>query len=325
MNPRANLARRVRSAVNHEWLKLERRLRVCLPVGQPISAMVELCSVCNLRCPLCPAGCGELKRKRGFMEEEVFRAIVDQLDDVYTRDFIPAMWGESLLHPRFIEFMRYARRKTWRISLSTNGNPPRTDAAFRRDLVGTGIDEIVCAVDGHDQEAYSTYRRGGSLEKVHAFLRGLREARDAAGATRPRLVAQVHLFRFNEKHLDEIRSQVGPYVDDVWTKRTRTFYTDASKVEDLRALYGDLKPEDRTNQFPAEGRPACASMLLYANINWEGDVLACCKDPENILRFGNIRERPFREIRRSRRFRRAAQKLLKSQYEDEVCRRCFIY
>lgn len=316
-----NLAHRVKSAINHNYYLMQQKMKTCLPGGSPMSAMVELTNACNLTCKLCPSGNNALNRKVGFMDEELFRKIVDELDDTYVRDFIPAMWGESIIHPKFVDLMKYARQKTWRISLSTNGNKTGDEAYFK-GLVDSGIDEIVCAVDGHTQESYENYRRNGKLQVVHDFLKNTRIARDAANVSAPMLIAQIHLFSSNEDHLDDIKANVMPYVDKVQTKKTRTFYTDKNKIDNIADLRDGLKPKQEQFQFEG-GRPSCPSMMHSISINWEGDVLACCKDPNNVLRFGNVREQSIKEILKSKKYLQAKQRLLAGDFWEDICRECY--
>jgi MoaA/NifB/PqqE/SkfB family radical SAM enzyme len=68
--------------------------------GMPPAIGVELTNHCNLHCPECASGSGQMKRERGFMDIELFERIISELR--------PYLWninlyfqGESLLHPAF--------------------------------------------------------------------------------------------------------------------------------------------------------------------------------------------------------------------------------
>lgn len=318
-----SLKKRFIPSANHLLLQAQNKLKTCLPLGQPVLAMVELCNVCNLQCKLCPSGNNQLDRPVGMMKESVFQDIIDQLDDTYTRHLIPVMWGESMLHPKFIELMNYARKKSWKISVPTNGNISGDDQYFD-DLVATGIDEIVCAIDGHNQDIYEQYRSGGSLEKVHNFLINISRAKERASTKKPHVVAQVLLFKGTERHLQDIEKNIGSSVDEIRTKLARMFFTDEDKKNDLVSVQEKLRPENEENRFPSEGRPICPAMLYYVNINWEGEVIACCKDPKNHLRFGKVQKGSIAEIRKSKKFRETKQKLLRGDYEYEVCKKCYL-
>ena len=48
--------------------------------GQPFLMMVEPTN-CNLKCPLCPSGNGQMRRPRGNMSIDDFKQLVDQVAD----------------------------------------------------------------------------------------------------------------------------------------------------------------------------------------------------------------------------------------------------
>ena len=44
--------------------------------GMPVSVSAELTNNCNLQCPDCASGSGLMKRKRGFMDIELFKKVM---------------------------------------------------------------------------------------------------------------------------------------------------------------------------------------------------------------------------------------------------------
>ena len=69
--------------------------------------MVEPTNFCNLKCPLCPSGNGEMRRPRGTMGLEDFKKLVDQLGDEV---FMMMLWnqGEPYINKCFNQMVRYA-------------------------------------------------------------------------------------------------------------------------------------------------------------------------------------------------------------------------
>ena len=45
--------------------------------GRPVFLSVEPTSLCNLRCPECPSGTGELNRSGGSMDLNLFKSVID--------------------------------------------------------------------------------------------------------------------------------------------------------------------------------------------------------------------------------------------------------
>src|SRR5262249_1716259 len=60
-------------------------------------------------------------RPKGFMEENLFKHIADQLPGFSTRSVALHIDGEPTLHPKFIEFVEYLNAKGIRVGLLSNG------------------------------------------------------------------------------------------------------------------------------------------------------------------------------------------------------------
>jgi organic radical activating enzyme len=71
-------------------------------------------------------------------------------------------------------------------------------------LVGCGIDELVCSVDGVDQATFEPYRVGGDFHRARSFMADLCRAREL-GATL-RVVWRYVLFDHNDRdeHLEQL-------------------------------------------------------------------------------------------------------------------------
>jgi len=171
----------------------------------PILGSIDAANLCNLRCPMCMVGNRELDHPRGRMGLDVFRTIM--------REVGPALihlelyrYGEPLLNPELPEMIRVAAREyLCRTRVSTNLAMPLADDAIRH-LLDSGLDTLVVAADGPDQETYARYRRGGSVEAVLENLRRIVAARAAKADNRsPRIVWQYLVFAHNENRVAETR------------------------------------------------------------------------------------------------------------------------
>ncbi len=77
----------------------------------PIEAYVEPTLFCNLRCPACPTGLRLGERPVTTIDENLFKAAIDELGDYI---FLLWMynWGEPLLHKQTPELIKYAKKQT---------------------------------------------------------------------------------------------------------------------------------------------------------------------------------------------------------------------
>lgn len=80
---------------------------------------IEISGICNLKCAYCPHP--NSKRKKGLMNKRTFlksMSLVKKLN----QDFVCLHnFGEPLMHPKLIEFIKIAKKQVKHIVLSTNG------------------------------------------------------------------------------------------------------------------------------------------------------------------------------------------------------------
>lgn len=131
-----------------------------VPSGHRCMVTIELTSVCNLACPLCPTGTGILSREHKFIPLPMLERIVE-LTSPFAEGFVLNMFGEPTLHPDFAEAMRMTcHRPAW---LSTNLNHGEERA---RELARWDHLRVVCSVDTVKPEEYSVYRIGGDWDRM---------------------------------------------------------------------------------------------------------------------------------------------------------------
>lgn len=151
---------------------------------------VEPSFKCTLDCP----GCVRLDQRRlaspANLPLERFEKIARDLKDagVEVRAFDFQGHGEPILHPRLPEMIAIARALYPRsyLVMTTNANAKLKDALLR-----SGIDEIVCAIDGVDAASYEPYRIHGD------FPLALRFMTDAARSRSVRIIWKYILFEHN--------------------------------------------------------------------------------------------------------------------------------
>ena len=104
--------------------------------------------------------------------------------------------------------VRYCRDKNPHcfIHSSTNALFFQTDAKARA-CVESGIDLIICSIDGTTQEIYERGKMRGNLQEALDGMRRILRCREALARRRPVIVWRYILFRWNSspEQLDEAR------------------------------------------------------------------------------------------------------------------------
>jgi MoaA/NifB/PqqE/SkfB family radical SAM enzyme len=79
---------------------------------------IELASACNLQCSYCPRHF--LDNLNGFIDIHFFTGIIDEIESNPEIILVLHRRGESLLHPKFPDIMKYVKGKFKEIQLATN-------------------------------------------------------------------------------------------------------------------------------------------------------------------------------------------------------------
>lgn len=76
----------------------------------PFRLNIETGNICNLRCPLCPTGIGDVSMKKGILSFKLFKHVADQLiNNIQSINLYS--WGEPLLNPGLINMILYVKKK----------------------------------------------------------------------------------------------------------------------------------------------------------------------------------------------------------------------
>ena len=309
--------------------------------GRPYIIIVDPVNSCNLRCPFCPTGRGDLPLKPGKMPLDKFKKVVDASAQNVIK-MILYNWGEPFLHKDILSMIQYAHSKRISTAVSTNLNlmPDGGGEA----VVRSGLDDLILSCDGLSQETYEIYRRGGNLEKVLSNLKDVSTAKKRLNSRSPVIEFQFLVFKHNEHevpHVEAFAKEHGadfvrltkPYVNldyeeikhadnPEFVRRQYLQSTGSESIElDIFSPEGDQEACALHYKPPIECFWPWRSMV----INWNGQVDPCCG--KNYRQsFGNIFEQSLSEIWNNR-FYRYARAWIKGKAENDpemkiVCRGC---
>ena len=79
------------------------------PSNFPDRITLELTNHCNLSCVFCPRKF--MSKNQGNMEVSMAKRLLDEMADHLPVILVPFFRGEPLLHPRYAEIIKYAKKK----------------------------------------------------------------------------------------------------------------------------------------------------------------------------------------------------------------------
>ena len=111
--------------------------------GMPFFISIEPASICNLECPQCPVGKGDIKRQNKFIDNLLYKGLLDKIARK-TLVVNLSFQGEPLMNKSFHELVKIANNKGLFTICSTNGQLLTAEVALK--LVQSGLDRIIISV-----------------------------------------------------------------------------------------------------------------------------------------------------------------------------------
>lgn len=273
----------------------------------PLQVDIEVSSLCNLKCPMCFTITDEFKKnvKTGLFDETLYYKIIDEIAGK-----VPALRlsyrGETTLHPRLVEFVRYAKDKgnINDISFLTNGS--LLDGELFIALAEAGVNWITISVDGLGA-TYESIRRPLKFEDIFNRIRKIKEIKDAKGWHKPVIKIQsiYPAIRGNEQ---EFYKTFQPYVDQIAFNPLIDYLGNDSDI-----LY-------------TEGGFCCPQFYQRLFVCVGGNCVACSNDEYGALYVGDANKESIFDIWHGEKLSRLRE-LHSTPYgfqDIPTCRRCYL-
>jgi len=270
---------------------------------------IEPTNVCPYRCMMCPRG-KEMTRKTGFMEFSVFSKVIDEVvaypEEIKKKELKLFHFGESLLHPQIGEMNEYAASRGLNTVLSVNAiefNP-----AIAEKLIRGNASKIIVSLDGFDAESFETIR-GRKIDYQQAIENILQASaliRSLNGTTK--LFIRMIALILNAHKIEAFKSY--------WQEKNidteiRRFFPWGEK-EML-----EIGEYDKYPPFMP-----CPFSWQYLVVQWNGDVVACCRDYNAENKMGNVKRASLEEIWNSKKYTTFRENMIRGNYTHSICQTC---
>ena len=194
----------------------------------PPRIQLELTSVCNIQCLMCPTS-EQFLRPRKHMEWDIFKKSVDEIAKFGVKQLQLFHIGESLLHPRFFQMMDYLRQfdtigAKW---LSTNGVLLSEEMMYK--LLSSPIDFLNISLNSPDKETYSKLCPGSDYERVVRNLLAAIEIKKKSGKRKPTIRIQMIDQPLTRHQLLDFLAYWGSRADMLSINRLEAFAGQVSK------------------------------------------------------------------------------------------------
>lgn len=259
----------------------------------PLILMVEPTNICNFQCPLCENGSGKMTRPGGMMSKQSFTNI---LNDAGKGLKMLYLWnqGEPFLNREITGMIAEATHRNIFTIVSTNGSFLIRDA---ETLIDSAPDELIVSLDGVNEAAFNLYRRGGDFQEIIEGIKKLVKFRGKR--LKPYIALQFLLLKHNIHQISDFKRLCeNTGADRIYWKTVQV----SSSEEAAKYLPRDNR-YSRYDGYETlslkRKRFDCRRILYSMVIDWNGNVVPCCFDKDELFAVGNAIEGNIKDIWRS--------------------------
>jgi MoaA/NifB/PqqE/SkfB family radical SAM enzyme len=287
------------------WLKIIVKNKF---FGYPYLAIVETGNMCNIHCATCPTPHERLARPKMNMGRDEFKKIIDNIkNDIHV--VLLYNTNEPLLNPYLPEMIKYADRQNLYIMISTNAM--LLNEAKRKEILESGLDEIIVCLDGTTKESYEAFRVGADFATVYENIKSLCFEKKNGGYKKPFIELQFILNRLNQDQVPEIKKLAAEWGVDRLHIKSFSLGEYAYTKDEIRELGEKFLPT--TEQYGkviysknAQGtldirrkRDAswyCRLARDQAIILVDGRLSMCCYDIKGEYIYGNLLQNDLKSL-----------------------------
>lgn len=277
---------------------------------EPHLHQIEPTNHCLYSCIMCPRP-KKMTREKGFMEFELFSKVIDEVSSysgpLKSREIELFHFGESLLHTGIDRMVGYVSGKRLRATLSVNGPQLHPELAGR--LLAANPYRVVVSLDGYDQESYRAIRGDNAdypaaVNNIRAFIALHKKMKSTA-----LISVRMILLYSNEEHVSTFRKQ---WEDTGITVEIRKFFP-----------WGDAEMSGLGSFTKYPPHMPCPFSWQYLVVQWNGDIVPCCRDYNAVNKLGNVRESSLKEIWNGKAYQEFRRQMTLGEFKDnKICPNC---
>jgi MoaA/NifB/PqqE/SkfB family radical SAM enzyme len=306
------------------WNTAMAHYRCVGPLLPPAHLAIEPTNGCNAKCPVCETGKNEMLRRKGMLDKNAYEKLIDRVSK-HTNTLLLYFMGEPFLNKHVYDMIRYTRQKDIYVETCTNG-----DFVDAKGVIYSDINKISFQLGGMTEETHRRYRIDCSLARAHKNLHELIAERNRTPGSNVEVEVGFIVMRHNEhevpaflKWAKEIGVDTANIIDPAVRNMLEAY---AYLPKDRKYWFYDEQALERGILKPKiVPHNECAWIWNSMQINWNGDAVPCCRDPNGKHVLGNVFEDGIMPVFNGTKAREFRRRILNNQGEVDICRLCSSY
>ncbi|MDD6478396.1 MAG: radical SAM protein [Oscillospiraceae bacterium] len=262
---------------------------------------VEITNVCNKNCSFCP----KTERPPNFLSLNEFELITDKLIGV-TKFLYLHLMGEPLCHPDLFKFIKIARKKDFKVIITTNG----TLLSKRgHELIESGVHKVNISLHSFEE---------GSREEYETYINSCIDFADMSSDN-----GIVTVFRFWNNGFDEDITKNS--IERIKNAISGEWQEERRGIRIKNSLY--LEHAERFSWPDISAENSASSVFCYGlkdhfGILSDGRVVPCCLDRNADICLGNIFKEDIYDILNSERAKNLRDGFKCRNAVEKLCQSC---
>ena len=287
----------------------KRPLQDILPLHTPLSAHIDVSSVCNYKCSFCfqadMEGMKKVGLKRGFMSLVLFKKIIDDFSEF--SDKIKKIkignHGEPTMNPNLVEMVEYASKsgRAEIIEIFTNGS--KLEPKINAGLINAGLKRINISLEGLSDQRYLEVT--GTKQVFQEIIDGVKDL--YIQKTKANSPLQIYVKIADEAHaLKKESEEIFNLTDNERQYFINTFSNicDEIFIEKVVPQWAETQLNKQNNvtdtgmygQSISQWKETCPFIFMYMHFNCDGTVSPCTLDWPRKVVIGNVNTESVKEI-----------------------------
>ena len=303
---------------------LEERVNLAnaVPLSAPLTVLIEVVSVCNLRCHFCPTGDVKLTKEtgkfRGLIDLELFRKVIADINALPTR--VKALHlhkdGEPLMHPKFCDMVLEAKRSANIEKVETTTNGTLLNPELNRRLVDSGIDRIKISVYGLSTDSLKANTKANV--DFDEYVENIADLYSRKKNTK--LYIKIMEEGLSEEEKQKFLATFGNIADVVFFEHCVDNWPDFNFDEEGTLIASDI---GILGQKIRPYKKVCPQPFFNFTVCADGRVTACCADWQVKLVVGDIRHTSLIDIWNGKEFEDVRLMMLRGERAcHSLCGKC---
>jgi len=247
----------------------------------------------------------EVGLKRGFMEFELFKKIVDdckEFEDKIKKIKI-GNHGEPTMHPRLPECIKYARDSGVAdiVELFTNGSKLEPD--LNKKIVESGLQRINVSLEGLTDHRY--FQVAGVKQNFQEIIDGVRDLyaqKEAAGSDLViyvKIADEAHALKGDGSEVFKMTDQEREFFYETFSDHCDEIYVEKvvpQWAETQLDRQNEVGETGMYGQKISEWKEICPFTFMYLHFNCDGTVSPCTLDWPRKVVIGNVQTETVSQI-----------------------------